>query len=518
MPTTLLSEGNKRCPVCGEQKERLSRHWGYCEWPPLGDDLADLLTGVLLGGGSLQGNGDAKHLLVQTTNRELAEWLFERLGWLAHSLRRQTYDDARDPIYRVRTHAHEELGRMRRAWYNDGEKQLRDDVSLTPASARVWHALAGTIESTGDYDSQWRVTFSAGANQRADTIQILLDRHGYDGKRLDRRVSVYGDDARQWLGWTAPPPPGTRHKWRLYRYADPVTACPECDSSQISDRSTETPTWRCYGCGAVFDTPTIRPPKASSNDRETAIKALQDAAAAVDGPITQDDYNEWRGAYPTAPSGEAIQHRHGWADICKAAGVEYAKVYGATLAEMRSYPSEPSILEAGEEPPETILEQERRLYEYYGDRLPEKEQADVKAVIVDGETVPERASERGISRKVAYKNVRRGRERLREIAEDDGIEWSPSQESDQYPLPDTDKSEQKERLQRLQRLADAPEYSPNEIKRIRDEAGLTQSELAERLGTAQSTIETWEMGWHTPSARYRVQIREIEKQVRGSEG
>lgn len=326
---------NRVCPVCGKRKERLSRHWSSCEWPPIDDDLRDLLPGILLGGGSIQGNGDAKHLLVQTTSRPLAEWLADRLGWLAHSLCQRTYAGDREPVYGVRTHAHRELATLRARWYVDGEKVLRDDVSLTPTSARVWHGLAGSIESTGDYDSQFRVMFSAVADDRAAAIGTVLDRHGYASRRLDRRVVMYGEDARHWLGWTAPPLPGAEHKWRIeYRYADPVDACPECESSQIHDRSIKDPTWRCHDCGAEFGTPTKRPPRTSPNDFDTAIQAITDAGAAVEGTLTRDKYEAWRESYPTAPSGDAIQHRHGWAEICRVAGLEYSRVYGADLDDM----------------------------------------------------------------------------------------------------------------------------------------------------------------------------------------
>ena len=39
MTRTLLAEGSRDCPVCGETKDRLSRHWSYCEFPNADGDL-----------------------------------------------------------------------------------------------------------------------------------------------------------------------------------------------------------------------------------------------------------------------------------------------------------------------------------------------------------------------------------------------------------------------------------------------------------------------------------------------
>jgi len=204
---------NRVCPVCGERKERLSRHWSYCEWPTIGGDLQETLRGILLGGGSLQGNGDAKHLIVQTRHRELADWLLEQLGWLAHSCTRREGRDGHAPTYAVRTHAHETLGHWRHRWYGgDGHKRIRTDVTLTPHVGRLWWALAGGLEWY-EYDSQRTGAFSADQPDKEQRIAAVLTDAGFDPTVHDDRVVLKPTTLDAWLEWIGSMAPGAEHKW-----------------------------------------------------------------------------------------------------------------------------------------------------------------------------------------------------------------------------------------------------------------------------------------------------------------
>lgn len=73
---------------------------------------------------------------------------------------------------------------------------------------------------------------------------------------------------------------------------DTTTACPECDSSQVYERETKTPAWRCNDCGAEFETPVERELRDHSTDAdsddtpEPTVTALDtpDAAFAIAEP------------------------------------------------------------------------------------------------------------------------------------------------------------------------------------------------------------------------------------------
>jgi len=205
--------GNRVCPVCDEQKERLSRHWSYCEWPAIGSDLQETLRGILLSGGSLQGNGDAKHLIVQTRHRELADWLLEQLDWLAHSCTRREGRDDHAPVYAVRSHAHETLGHWRHRWYDaDGRKRIRTDITPTPHVGRLWWALAGGLV-WGEHNSQRRGEFSAAQPGKEQRIAAVLTDAGFDPTVYGERVILEPTVLDAWLKWIGPTIPGVGHKW-----------------------------------------------------------------------------------------------------------------------------------------------------------------------------------------------------------------------------------------------------------------------------------------------------------------
>ncbi len=47
------------------------------------------------------------------------------------------------------------------------------------------------------------------------------------------------------------------------------------------------------------------------------------------------------------------------------------------------------------------------------------------------------------------------------------------------------------------------------IKSLREKKGLTQSELARRLGITRSSVNAWEMGISVPSTQYIVELANI---------
>ncbi len=49
------------------------------------------------------------------------------------------------------------------------------------------------------------------------------------------------------------------------------------------------------------------------------------------------------------------------------------------------------------------------------------------------------------------------------------------------------------------------------IKLLRQQAGLTQSQLAKRLNITRSSVNAWEMGISVPSTQYLVDLADIFK-------
>lgn len=53
---------------------------------------------------------------------------------------------------------------------------------------------------------------------------------------------------------------------------------------------------------------------------------------------------------------------------------------------------------------------------------------------------------------------------------------------------------------------DPPEFSPQWMKAARADIGLTQAEVADRIGTSRTTVAGWEHGGRSPSPGYLIDL------------
>lgn len=49
----------------------------------------------------------------------------------------------------------------------------------------------------------------------------------------------------------------------------------------------------------------------------------------------------------------------------------------------------------------------------------------------------------------------------------------------------------------------------DKIRHIREQAGITQAELARKLGLTRSSVNSWEMGLSVPSTSYVIELAKL---------
>jgi hypothetical protein len=222
---TTLAIDNHTCPTCGCEYERLSHHWnsGSCPWPELTRSHHDLVTGLLLGDAMIGSNSNNKHLVLVTTNRSFAVWVFKELDWLAHSLVRVDPSEPTDSTeqainhrYRVRTIDNPEFTPYCE-WYDaSDEKRIPLHLDLPVQSARAWYACSGGVRWQTD-DSHRSAVFSAHDEKRATRIAGLLERTEFEPTRTGKRVQLPPRETRAFLNWIGDPVPGVGYKWAAER-------------------------------------------------------------------------------------------------------------------------------------------------------------------------------------------------------------------------------------------------------------------------------------------------------------
>ncbi len=65
-------------------------------------------------------------------------------------------------------------------------------------------------------------------------------------------------------------------------------------------------------------------------------------------------------------------------------------------------------------------------------------------------------------------------------------------------------------------MGDEP-LTPERIRSLRRQLGLTQTAFAQRLGVSMQAVSFWERGTRTPTGLYAQAIRTVQREVLGNE-
>jgi hypothetical protein len=221
------------CPNCGDDFERLGLHWfhGTCPYPQLDREQTQLLTGVLMGDGSIPRTKDNEVFRLPMINRRFLRWFDEQMGVMTTGLRikktatelaRLNRESGFSPradaeqyhdIYTVWTRTHPYVTKLRE-WYDSGEKRFPADLELTSRVAAFWYACDGYLDF-GDWGRPRAGIKARNEQDRGAFLESLFDATPISPQYQRHELRFSCDDTERLIDWLGDPPPGFEYKWTL---------------------------------------------------------------------------------------------------------------------------------------------------------------------------------------------------------------------------------------------------------------------------------------------------------------
>lgn len=211
---------NMECPECEKDYTKLGMHITKSECSPkISDGQYDILTGLLLGDGTLHDTGRNPAIYANNTNEKFLEWVSDELGWLTGGVSiHQTGEELQEynsklngfagetkDQYIVRTVSHSGLD-LYRDWYNP-DKTFPESIRVNPVQTSVWYCCDGTLNSG-------RPKISI-ANERGNQEKMKRIFSDCPAEPSISGKSLYfnkGEDDK-FFSWIKGPLPGFEYKW-----------------------------------------------------------------------------------------------------------------------------------------------------------------------------------------------------------------------------------------------------------------------------------------------------------------
>lgn len=223
----------EKCASCGSEYKNVALHWhrSSCNYPDLSQYQKDLITGIVMGDGSVvnPNTADNPTLRVKMINEEFLNWLDGELGWLSNGYTKvQTAEEAAkenresgfSPNAKAENYHDKYVLRSKcippmskwRGWYSSGEKVFPDDIQLKPTVLKMWYVCDGNLS----YSDAITITANNEEGNR-EKIRQMFDDLGVDPAfyKSQRcwRVAFGQDESRVLFNYMGSSPDGFEYKW-----------------------------------------------------------------------------------------------------------------------------------------------------------------------------------------------------------------------------------------------------------------------------------------------------------------
>lgn len=219
------------CHSCGGEFDAVGGHWRQtdCPYPQLDERQYQILTGSLMGDGSIMNHTGNPRIKVKSITKDFLQWIDDELGILstgvqfdcsaedsARTARSNGLDlnaEAEDysDVYRLITRALPCLQEFVE-WYDSGNKLFPETLEITPLIAKVWYCCDGSLRKVSGQRPQ---AYLVASNEmhRPEYIEGLFEDAGFNPNMTNKNLIFNSDDTERLMSWMGDPIPGFEYKW-----------------------------------------------------------------------------------------------------------------------------------------------------------------------------------------------------------------------------------------------------------------------------------------------------------------